>query len=256
MLNNKKILIIGIRNKWSIAFGIAEEAYKQGAELIFVYKGKDNEDKIKELIEPFANSKYYDISDISCEDEMRRVIQKIKKYNGKVDGIVHAVAHAYTDDLHNDFINTSKEGFIHALDVSSYSFVMLSRLALEYDFLNDNASLVTLSYYGSIKVLPGYNVMGVAKAALESEVRYLAENLGKQGIRVNAISAGPIKTLSAKGIKDFNSMLEIAEKKNPMQKNVTQRQVGSAVAFMLSEMSSGITGQTIYVDNGYSIMGI
>ncbi len=256
MLNNKQILIIGIRNKWSIAFGIAEEAYKQGAKLIFVYKGKDNEDKIKELTKPFANSKYYDICDIANEDEMKRVIEKIKKDNGKVDGIVHAVAHAYTDDLHNDFINTSKEGFIHALDVSSYSFVMLARLALEYDFLNDSASLVTLSYYGSTKVLPGYNVMGVAKAALESEVRYLAENLGRQGIRVNAISAGPIKTLSAKGIKDFNSMLDIAQKKNPMQKNVTQQEVGSAVVFMLSTMSSGITGQTIYVDHGYSIMGI
>src|SRR5699024_1468930 len=146
--------------------------------------------------------------------------------NGKVDGIVHAIAHANTEDLHNDFIMTSKEGYTHAVDVSSYSFVLATRVAKELDMLNEGASLVTLTYYGSTKVIENYNVMGVAKAALETSVRYLADNLGKDGIRVNAVSVGPIKTLSAKGIKDFNSILDVIEEKSPMRKNVTITQVG------------------------------
>lgn len=182
--------------------------------------------------------------------------EKIKAENGKIDGIVHAIAHANTEDLHNDFIYTSKEGFAHACDVSSYSFVLVARMAKELDMLNENASLITLTYHGSTKVLEGYNVMGVAKAALEASVRYLAENLGKEGIRVNAVSAGPIKTLSAKGIKDFNSILTVIEEKAPLHKNVTTVQVGNVATFLLSQMSDSITGQVIYADNGYNIMGI
>ena len=181
---------------------------------------------------------------------------KIKEENGKVDGIVHAIAHANTEDLHNDFIYTSKEGFSHACDVSSYSFVLTARMAKELDLLNENASLVTLTYHGSTKVLDGYNVMGVAKAALEASTRYLAENLGKEGIRVNAVSAGPIKTLSAKGIKDFNSILTIVEEKAPMHQNVTISQVGDVATFLLSSMSSCVTGHVLYADNGYNIMGV
>ena len=158
--------------------------------------------------------------------------------------------------MHNDFIFTSKEGFSHANDVSAYSFVLTSRMAKELDMLNENASLVTLTYHGSTKVLQGYNVMGVAKAALEASVRYLAENLGKDGIRVNAVSAGPIKTLSAKGIKDFSSILTVVEEKAPLHRNVTTTQVGNVSTFLLSSMSEAITGQVIYADSGYNIMGI
>ncbi len=256
LLKDKTILIMGIRNKWSIAYGIAKSAYENGAKLIFTFMGEDNRSKIEELTKDFEGAKLYVLDGASEDDLVRDVFTKIKEENGKLDGIVHAIAHANTEDLHNDFIYTSKEGFSHACDVSSYSFVLTARMAKALDMLNENASLVTLTYHGSTKVLQGYNVMGVAKAALESSVRYLAENLGKEGIRVNAVSAGPIKTLSAKGIKDFNSVLTIVEERAPLHKNVTIEQVGNVTTFLLSSMSECITGQVVYADSGFSIMGI
>lgn len=256
LLENKKILIIGIRNKWSIAYGIAKSAYENGAQLIFTYMREENKEKIEELISEFKGSKAYVLNGASEDELVKQTFEKIKEENGKIDGLVHAIANAKTEDLHNDFIYTSKEGFSHALDVSSYSFVLAARIAKEINLLNENASLVTLTYYGSAKVLNGYNVMGVAKAALESSVRYLAENLGKEGKRVNAISAGPIKTLSAKGIKDFSSILTVVEEKAPLHRNVTTTQVGNVATFLLSDMSDSITGQVLYADSGYNIMGI
>ena len=256
LLENKKILIIGVRNKWSIAYGIAKSAYENGAKLIFTYMDESNKDKIEELTKEFAGSKCYVLDGASEDEKVEAVFKQIKQENGKVDGIVHAIAHANTEDLHNDFIQTSREGFSHANDVSAYSFVLVARMAKKLDMLNENASLVTLTYHGSTKVLEGYNVMGVAKAALESSVRYLACNLGKEGIRVNALSSGPIKTLSAKGIKDFNSILTVVEEKAPLHRNVTIDQVGDVATFLLSNMSASITGQTIYADSGYNIMGI
>ena len=174
LLENKKILIMGIRNKWSIAYGIAKSAYENGAKLIFTFMGEDNRKKIEELVSDFAGSKCYCLNGASEDELVEECFKKIKEENGKVDGIVHAIAHANTEDLHNDFIYTSKEGFAHACDVSSYSFVLVARMAKQMDLLNENASLVTLTYHGSTKVLEGYNVMGVAKAALETSVRYLA----------------------------------------------------------------------------------
>ncbi len=256
LLENKKILIMGIRNKWSIAYGIAKSAYENGAELLFTYMGEENKEKIESLISEFKGSKAYVLDGASEDDLVKDVFTKIKQENGKVDGIVHAIAHANTEDLRNDFINTGKEGFAHAVDVSAYSLVLAVRTAKELDMLNENASIVTLTYHGSTKVLEGYNVMGVAKAALECSVRYLAENLGREGIRVNAVSAGPIKTLSAKGIKDFSSILTIVEEKSPLRRNVTTTQVGNMAAFLLSNSSGAITGQVIYADSGYSIMGV
>ena len=241
LLEGKKILIMGIRNKWSIAFGIAKSAYENGAKLIFTYMGEENKEKIESLISEFKGSKAYVLNGASEDDLVKEVFTKIKDENGKLDGIVHAIAHANTEDLHNDFIYTSKEGFSHACDVSSYSFVLISRIAKELDMLNQNASLVTLTYHGSSKVIDSYNVMGVAKAALEASVRYLAENLGREKIRVNAVSAGPIKTLSAKGIKDFNTILDVIEEKAPLHQNVTTTQVGNVATFLLSEMSDCIT---------------
>lgn len=256
LLEGKKILIMGIRNKWSIAYGIAKSAYENGAKLIFTYMGEDNKDKIEQLISEFEGSKAYVLNGASEDELVKESFEKIKEENGKVDGIVHAIAHANTEDLHNDFICTSKDGFSHACDVSAYSFVLVARIAKEIDFLNENASLVTLTYHGSTKVLEGYNVMGIAKAALEASVRYLADNLGRENIRVNSISAGPIKTLSAKGIKDFNSILTIVEEKAPLHRNVTTEEVGNVATFLLSNMSAAITGQVIYADNGYNIMGV
>lgn len=256
ILENKKILIMGIRNKWSIAYGIAKSAYENGAKLIFTYMGEENKEKIEELISEFEGSKAYVLNGASEDELVKEVFVKIKEENGKIDGIVHAIAHANTEDLHNDFVYTSKEGYAHAVDVSSYSFVLVSRMAKELEMLNENAKLITLTYHGSTKVLEGYNVMGVAKAALEASVRYLAENFGREGINVNAVSAGPIKTLSAKGIKDFSSILTVVEEKAPLHRNVTTTQVGDVATFLLSKMSDSITGQVIYADSGYNIMGI
>ncbi len=256
LLKDKKVLIMGIRNKWSIAFGIAKSAYENGAKLIFTYMGEENKEKIEELISEFKGSKAYVLNEASEDNVLKETFEKIKCENGKIDGIVHSIAHANTDDLHNDFIYTSKNGYAHAIDVSAYSFVLTARIAKEIELLNEKAKLITLTYIGSNRVLEGYNVMGVAKAALESSVRYLSQNLGKEDIRVNAISAGPIKTLSAKGIKNFSDILTIVEKKAPLHQNVTITQVGDVATFLLSNMSECITGQVIYADNGYSIIGV
>ena len=256
LLKDKKILIMGIRNKWSIAYGIAKSAYENGAKLLFTYVGEDNKEKIEELISEFKGSRAYVLNEASMDEAVKETFTKIKEENGKIDGIVHAIAHAFTEDLHRDFVLTSKEGYSHAVDVSAYSFVLAARMAKELDMLNEKASLVTLTYHGSTKVLEGYNVMGVAKAALEASIRYLADNLGKDQIRVNGVSAGPIKTLSAKGIKDFNSILTVVEEKAPLHKNVTTTQVGNVATFLLSSMSEAITGQVVYADNGYNIMGV
>ncbi len=256
ILKNKKILIMGIRNKWSIAYGIAKSAYENGAQLIFTYMDAENKHKIEELISDFKGAKAYVCDSASDDEVVKETFTKIKEENGKIDGLVHAIAHANTEDLHNDFIQTGKGGFAHANDVSAYSLVLATRMARELDMLNEKASIVTLTYYGSTKVLTGYNVMGIAKAGLEASVRYLAENLGREKMRINAISAGPIKTLSAKGIKDFNSILGIVEERAPLHTNVTIEQVGDVATFLLSNMSECITGQVIYADNGYNIMGM
>ena len=218
--------------------------------------GEENKERIEALIAEFEGSKAYVLDGASEDEKVRETFTKIKEENGKVDGIVHAIAHANTEELHNDFIFTSKEGFSHACDVSSYSFVLATRMAKKLELLNEKASLVTLTYHGSTKVIDNYNVMGVAKAALEASVRYLAENLGREEMRVNAVSAGPIKTLSAKGIKDFSSVLTVIEEKAPLHKNVTTTQVGDVTTFLLSSMSDCITGQVVYADNGYNIIGI
>ena len=245
ILNGKKIIITGIRNKYSIALGAAKSAYNNGAEVILASSKRDY-NKVKEIIdEELPKAKLYENGDFSKDEDILELFNKIKEENGKVDGFLHSIAHAFTHDLRNDFINTSKDGFAHASDVSAYSFVAMARIAKQIDFLNDDASLVTYTYVGSQKAIKGYNVMGVAKAALECSVRYLAMDLGKDNIRVNAISPGPIKTLSAKGINNFDVMFENS-------KNVSAI-MGNATSFLFSDMSKGITGNVIYVDNGFSI---
>lgn len=255
ILKGKKVVIMGVRNKWSIAWGAARSAYEQGAEVICT-SAEENVEKVKKLLEELPGASVYALGDVSVDENIDKCLDEIKTDHGKIDGILHAIAHAYTDDLRNDFILTSREGFAHALDVSSYSLTAIVRKAMEKDMLNEGASIVAYTYYGSEKVVEGYNIMGVAKAALETSIRYLAEDLGKKGFRINGISAGPIKTLSAKGIKDFGSILTVVEEKAPLHKNVTTNQVGNATAFLFSDMSSAITGEVIHVDNGFSIMGV
>ena len=255
LLEKKKILIMGIRNKWSIAWGIATRAAENGADLFFTYQGEENREKLESLLSEIPYKKAY-ACDASKDEDIEKVLKEIKEEYGNLDGIVHCIAHANTEDLRQDFILTSKEGFSHANDVSAYTLVATARIAKELDILNENASIVTLTYHGSTKVLPNYNVMGVAKAALECSVRYLADNLGPQNVRVNAISAGPIKTLSAKGIKDFSTIQDVVEEKAPLRRNVTIEEIGDSVVFMLSPMSRAITGQVLYADSGYNIIGI
>lgn len=254
ILSGKKVIIMGIRNKWSIAWGAAQSASEQGAEVIFTYGSTEKVEKLEELISEIPNAKLYQCN-VSSDENIKECFTKIKNECGSVDGILHAIAHANTEDLRNDFIFTSREGYAHACDISAYSLLAVARIADEIGLLNDGASIVSYTYYGSEKVINGYNVMGVAKSALESSIRYLASNLGKRKIRVNGISAGPIKTLSAKGIKDFNSILDIVEEKSPLHENVTPKQVGDVTSFLFSDMSSSITGEIIHADNGFSIMG-
>ena len=255
LLQGKKILIMGIRNKWSIAWGAAVSAYEQGAQIIFTYNSEANRPKVEKLMEEIPGAKAY-TCDASSDESIRICFETILKENGKIDGILHAIAHANTEDLRNDFINTSRDGFAHACDVSSYSLIAVSKIATEVELLSDNSSIVTLTYYGAEKAIDGYNVMGVAKAALESSVRYLTKDLGRSGTRINAISAGPIKTLSAKGIKDFGTILDVVEEKSPLRRNVTAREVGDCCTFLFSDMSKAITGEVIHVDNGFSIIGV
>ena len=255
ILEGKKVVIMGVRNKWSIAWGAVQSASEQGAEVICTCSG-DSEEKVKELLKEIPNSSLYVCNDVSKDEDIDNCLEQIKKDHGKIDGILHAIAHANTEDLRNDFILTSRDGYAHAQDVSSYSLVAIVRMAKEKDMLNEGASIVAYTYYGSEKAIEGYNVMGVAKAALEARIRYLAVDLGKIGCRINGISAGPIKTLSAKGIKDFGSILTVVEEKAPLHRNVTTKQVGDSTAFLFSDLSSAITGEIIHVDSGYNIMGV
>ena len=255
ILENKKVVIMGVRNKWSIAWGAVKSASEQGAKVICT-TSEANFEKVKQLLEEIPDSKLYICNDVSKDEDIEKCLEQIKKENGKIDGILHAIAHANTDDLRNDFINTSREGYAHAQDVSSYSLVAIVRMAKEKDMLNEGASIIAYTYFGSEKVVEGYNIMGVAKAALEASVRYLSVDLGKIGCRINAISAGPIKTLSANGIKDFGTILDVVEKRAPLHRNVTTKEVGDVTALLFNDLSSAITGEIIHVDTGFSSVGV
>ena len=255
ILKNKKVIIMGVRNKWSIAWGAVKSASEQGAKVICT-TSEANFEKVKQLLEEIPDSKLYICNDVSKDEDIDKCLEQIKSENGKIDGILHAIAHANTEDLRNDFINTSRDGYAHAQDVSSYSLVAIVRMAKEKEMFNEGASVIAYTYFGSEKVVEGYNVMGVAKAALEASVRYLSVDLGKIGCRINAISAGPIKTLSAKGIKGFGTILDIVEEKAPLHRNVTTKEVGDVTAFLFSDLSSAITGEVIHVDNGFSCVGV
>ena len=255
ILENKKVVIMGVRNKWSIAWGAVKSASEQGAKVICT-TSETNFEKVKQLLEEIPDSKLYICNDVSKDEDIEKCLEQIKSENGKIDGILHAIAHANTEDLRNDFINTSRDGYAHAQDVSSYSLVAIVRMAKEKEMFNDGASVIAYTYFGSEKVVEGYNVMGVAKAALEASVRYLSVDLGKIGCRINAISAGPIKTLSAKGIKGFGTILDVVEEKAPLHRNVTTKEVGDVTVFLFSDLSSAITGEVIHVDNGFSCVGV
>jgi enoyl-[acyl-carrier protein] reductase I len=253
LLKDKKVLIMGLRNKWSIAWGIASVAHSQGAQLIFTYQGEREKEGVEELIKSLDGSVAYEC-DVSSSEKLDEFFNLVEKQHSTIDSVIHAIAYANKEDLTNPFIQTSKDGFLKAMDISVYSFVAICQRASR--IMNDGGNFLTLTYAGSEKVYPGYNVMGVAKAALEASVRYLSYDLGLRKIRVNAISAGAIKTLSAKGVKDFNNILNTVEIKSPLKKNVDLEELGNSALFLISDLSKGITGEIMYVDCGYNIMGM
>lgn len=252
ILKNKNILIVGVANKHSIAAGIASSMKKLGANLALTYQNERLGKKVKTLAEEWE----VDICipcDVSDDEQIEKAFDEISSSWEGIDCIVHAVGFAPSNELDGNFVDVStREGFQIAHDVSSYSFIALAKAGRKL-MNNRNGSLITLSYLGSQRTLPNYNVMGLAKASLEASVRYLAVSLGEDGTRVNAISAGPIKTLAAQGVKNFRKMLSYNEARAPLKKNVTINEVGNAAAFLASDLASGITGEILYVDAGYNI---
>lgn len=253
-LKGKKVLIMGLANERSIAYGIAKSLSQQGAELGFTYI-----DLVEKRVRPIAEefkSQLVVKCDVSNDVDLKAMADAVNlHWNGEVDCLVHSVAFADKEDLEKDFVFTSRKGFHTALDISCYSLVG-SVAALLPALEKSKGSVLTLSYFGAERVIPHYNVMGVAKAALEASVRYLAADLGPKGIRVNAISAGPIRTLAASGVKDFRSMLGTIEQKSPLRRNVTIEDVGDTALFLASNLSRGMTGEILYVDSGYNVMGM
>jgi len=248
----KTAVIFGLANKRSIAWAIAKKLAEAGWRLAITYQNERLELEAKDLIAELPGASGF-MCDVTQDDQIARLYEQLHANYGVLHGLVHSIGFAPEADLKGGFINTSRDGFRVAHDISVYSLIAVSRGALP--LMAAGGSIVTLTYYGAEKVVPRYNVMGVAKAALEATVRYLAFDLGPQAIRVNAISAGPIKTLASRGISGFGDMLKVQAERSPLRRNVDAGEVGATAAFLLSDAGSGITGETIYVDCGYNIMG-
>jgi enoyl-[acyl-carrier protein] reductase I len=254
LLNNKNGIVFGVANKRSIAWATALALHEHGARLAFTYQG----DRLQENVESLTNESIPDSlllpCDVTKQEQVDEAFKRVGEQFGRLDFLIHSIAFAPREALGGEYLNTTREAFLTALEISAYSLPQLARAAAP--LMTDGGSIVSMSYYGAEKVVAGYNVMGVAKAALEASTRYLAKDLGPRNIRVNAISAGPIQTLSARGVSDFSTMLKHHAERAPLQRNVDAREVGNTAVFLCSSMGSGITGEIIYVDCGYNIMGI
>ena len=254
-LANKKILITGLISNRSIAYGIAQAMKREGAELAFSYQGEKIKDRVTDLAKEFGSDLVLPC-DVASDEEIANMFTELGKHWDGLDGIVHSIAFVPKQALVGDYVDAvTREYFQIAHDISSYSFVALAKAGLPM-MLGRNASLLTLSYLGAERYVPHYNVMGLAKASLEANVRYMCTSLGPKGIRVNAISAGPIKTLAASGIADFGKLLSYNEKHSPLRRNVTIEEVGNVAAFMCSDLASGMTGEITYVDGGFNITAL
>jgi len=253
MLKDKVGMIFGVANKRSIAWACASACAANGARMAFTYQGERLKENVEDLAGTLEDSLVVPC-DVSDQAEVDAAFEAIKQKYGRLDFVVHSIAFAPKEALEGEFVTTSREAFRTALEISAFSLTQIALAALP--LMTTGGSIVTMSYYGAEKVVSNYNVMGVAKAALESSVRYLAADLGKDNIRVNAISAGPLNTLSARGVKNMGSLLSYVGEKSPLRRNVTQAEVGNTALFLVSDLASGITGETIYVDCGYNIMGI
>ena len=254
MLQNTQGIIFGVANKRSIAWATAQALHQAGARLAFTYQG----DRLKDNVEGLTKAEMPDSPLLSCDvtrqDEVDETFKRLATEFGRLDFLIHSIAFAPREALEGEYLKTDREAFLTALEISAYSLTQLARAAAP--LMTDGGSIVTMSFHGAEKVYQGYNVMGVAKAALESSVRYLAADLGPRNIRVNAISAGPIQTLSARGVSGLSTMLKHHAERAPLHRNVEPREVGNTALFLCSPLSSGITGETIYVDCGYNIMGL
>ena len=249
-LQGKKILITGLLSNRSIAYGIEQACKREGADLAFTYVGDRFKDRISEYAKEFGSDLIFDC-DVGSDDQINALFTDLGKSWKHLDGLVHAIGFAPREAIAGDFLDgLSREGFKIAHDISAYSFPAMAKAALP--MLSQHAALLTLTYLGAVRALPNYNTMGLAKASLEASVRYLAASLGPKGVRVNGISAGPIKTLAASGIKDFGKILNFVKDNAPLRRNVTLEDVGNASAFLLSDLASGITGEITYVDCGFS----
>ena len=249
-LTGKKLLITGVLSNRSIAYGIAKACHAQGAELAFSYVGERFKDRITEFASDFGSKLIFDC-DVGSDEQIDALFKDLSVHWPKFDGFVHAISFAPREAIAGDFLDgLSREGFKIAHDISAYSFPGMAKAALP--FLNDKSALLTLTYLGAIRTVPNYNTMGLAKASLEASVRYLAESMGPRGIRVNGISAGPIKTLAASGIKGFGKILSVVAEASPIRRNVTIEDVGNVAAFLLSDLAGGVSAEITYVDGGFS----
>ena len=253
LLKDKKILILGLANDKSIAWGIIKACKEQGARIGLTYLNEDMQKRVVPLAEEIGADFCCEM-DVTVDSHYENLKDVIKKEWGNLDVLVHSLAFADKNDLAGSFVETSRKGFALACDVSAFSLVGLCH-ALK-DLFSENASVMAMTYHGSVKVVQNYNVMGVAKAALEASMRYLSQDLGEKGIRVNCISAGPIRTLASSGVSGFRSILKVVEEKAPLKRNVTPEDVGGSAVYLASDLSQGVTGQVIYVDSGYSIMSL
>ena len=253
IMEGKRGLIMGVANDKSLAWGIAHNLYKQGAELAFTYQGEILEKRVRPLAES-VGSDFIIPCDVSNEENLDETFEALSKRWGKIDFVLHAIAFSDKEELKGPYFDTSKKNFTMALDISCYSFTSVCRRALP--LMSEGGSLLTLSYYGAEKVMPHYNVMGVAKAALEASVKYLAVDLGKYNVRVNALSAGPARTLASSGIGDFNYILKWNQYNSPLRRNVLLDEVGKSGLYLLSDLASAVTGEIHHVDCGYNVVGM
>ena len=252
-MEGKTAIVLGVWNRWSIAFAIAQAFAREGATLLLTYQNERAKPEVEDLGRELGAAGFYPC-DVQQQSDIDALAESLRKENRKLDVAVHSIAFANRDDLGQPFVNTSRAGFQLALDVSAYSLVAVSKALAP--LMTDGGSIMTLTYLGSTRVVTNYNVMGVAKAALEASVRYLASELGPQKIRVNAISAGPIKTISARGIKDFSKVLEAVAQRAPLRRNTDLAEVADTAVFLGSDLGRGVTGNTIFVDAGFQIMGL
>lgn len=251
ILSNKQIVVMGVANKHSIAWGCAQAMEKQGATVIYTYQNERMKKSVSRLV---GDEKRLVECDVANDDSIQTAFTAIKQRFGKVDGLVHAIAYAKKEELSGSILNVSREGYALAQNISAYSLIAVAKVAHELDLLNDPASIATLTYFGSERAIPNYNVMGIAKAALEASVRYLARDMGSLGVRVNAISAGAMKTLAVTGIDNHSDLLKMSQERTTDGQSVTLEEIGGTCAFLMSDLSKGIAGDVIYVDKGVHLI--